>query len=278
MLMWTHCTDIFSEHQQTVESLAKKQVSQRKLAVRYFSLMVDLQKEQRPQNKRQMSSSRTEWLLHASLYSFFCLLCWVTLGRRPLREIQEELGRLFYSDAFNRAMRNRTDEASDDNGSAADPEEATRTRAFRQRTSPRPSSLSSVLNQRSPLMVSLLPSPKERSPHLFSGRCSPSQVQHDEALMEQLDLQLDQQLDAGSFGILGKPLDELNRSSLLDQNNLRGDDDEDDEGDTDDKNDAADPPGVQVQGNDGSFRGSSGRVSTDSEASVEQTHRTLQLL
>lgn len=36
-------------------------------------------------------------------------MAWVTFGRKDLRDIQEEVGRLLYSDTFNTAVRNRTD-------------------------------------------------------------------------------------------------------------------------------------------------------------------------
>lgn len=57
-------------------------------------------------------------------------------------------------------------------------------------------SLSRVVNQRSPLMASLLPSPKERSPHLFlggrAGRHSPEPAElcDTKALTEELNQQL----------------------------------------------------------------------------------------
>ena len=56
--------------------------------------------------------------------------------------------------------------------------------------------LSSIVNQRSPLMMSLLPSPKERSPHLFlgnqAGGQSPLQAGpcDTKVLMEELNQQL----------------------------------------------------------------------------------------
>ena len=43
------------------------------------------------------------------MYSFFCYVAWVTFGRKDLRDIQEEVGRLLYSDTFNTAMKNRAD-------------------------------------------------------------------------------------------------------------------------------------------------------------------------
>lgn len=36
-------------------------------------------------------------------------MAWVTFGRKDLRDIQEEVGRLLYSDTFNTAVRNTTD-------------------------------------------------------------------------------------------------------------------------------------------------------------------------
>lgn len=36
-------------------------------------------------------------------------MAWVTFGRKDLRDIQEEVGRLLYSDTFNLAVRNSTD-------------------------------------------------------------------------------------------------------------------------------------------------------------------------
>lgn len=67
---------------------------------------------------------------------------------------------------------------------------------FFPRKSQRRPGLSSVVNERSPLMVSLLPSPKELSPHLFLGgparRQSPLQAELSDtkALMEELNQQL----------------------------------------------------------------------------------------
>lgn len=36
-------------------------------------------------------------------------MAWVTFGRRDLKDIQEEVGRLLYSDSFNMAVKNMTD-------------------------------------------------------------------------------------------------------------------------------------------------------------------------
>ena len=44
------------------------------------------------------------------LYSFFCYVAWVTFGRRDLRGIQQEVGRLLRSDTFNPARRTRQED------------------------------------------------------------------------------------------------------------------------------------------------------------------------
>ncbi|KAG8005347.1 Protein phosphatase 1 regulatory subunit 36 [Nibea albiflora] len=161
-----------------------------------------------------------------TLIIFFCYVAWVTFGRKDLRDIQEEVGRLLYSDTFNTAVRNRTDVDSGVtfatvNGSVetgeADPQETGCNSTFRHRLSQRCPALSSIVNQRSPLLVSLLPSPKERSAHLFSGgqakMRSPLQAEHcdTKALMEELN----QQLASVSFGILGRPLTQFRHSTLI---------------------------------------------------------------
>uniref|UniRef100_A0A7N8WQU4 Protein phosphatase 1 regulatory subunit 36 n=2 Tax=Mastacembelus armatus TaxID=205130 RepID=A0A7N8WQU4_9TELE len=221
--------DLIPQHQLKAEPLAKKEIAKRKLAVCYFTLVMHLEIEQhqhRPYHKGQMSSNSTEWLLHASLYSFFCYVAWVTFGRKDLRDIQDEVGRLLYSDTFNTAVGNRTDGDSEltstvSNGSLkmgdADPKEIKCSGTFKQRMPQRRLTLNNILNQRSPLMVTLFPTPKERSSYLFLGiqakRQSSLQAEHcdTEALTEQLN----QQLARARFGILGKSWRQFSCDALI---------------------------------------------------------------
>ncbi|TMS18104.1 Protein phosphatase 1 regulatory subunit 36 [Larimichthys crocea] len=233
--------DIVSEQRMMAKALAKKEIAQKKLAVCYFSLIMELEIERHQHsahNKGHVSDS-TEWLLRACLYSFFCYVAWVTFGRKDLSDIQEEVGRLLYSDTFNTAVRNRTDVDSGVtfttiNGSVktreAEPKETGCNGTFRHRLSQRRPALSSIVNQRSPLLVSLLPSPKERSAHLFGGSQakmqSPLQAKHCDAkaLMEELN----QQLASVSFGILGRPLTQFRHSTLIPYGQPKNNRDEDD--------------------------------------------------
>nr|XP_020453191.1 protein phosphatase 1 regulatory subunit 36 [Monopterus albus] len=232
---------IITVHQKLAEALARQEIAKKKLAICYFSLFMDLemkQNEHTSQHKGQMLSHSAEWLLHACLYSFFCCVAWVTFDRKNLRDIQEEVGRLLYSDTFNTAVRNGTNgspamTSTILNGSLnteeADPKETGCKSTFKKRMFQRHPTFNSVVNQRSPLMVSLLPSPKERSPHLFHGsqdrRLSPWQAVHcdNKVLMEQIN----QQLASVSIGILGKPLKQFSCSTLIahgeQKNNRDGD-------------------------------------------------------
>ncbi|KAF3707254.1 Protein phosphatase 1 regulatory subunit 36 [Channa argus] len=219
--------DTVTEHQM-VETLAKKEIAKKKLAVCYFSLLfMDLEIKQgqhKPYYKSQILPSSTEWLLDGCLYSFFCYVAWVTFGRKDLRDIQEEVGHLMYSDTFNMAVTSDGDSRTTStavNSSLKpeedDPKETGYNGKFTHRTSQRHPALSSIANQRSPLMVSLFPSPKERSPHLFLGsrarRQSPLQAEHcdTKALTEQLN----QQLASVSFGILGQSLKQFSYTTLI---------------------------------------------------------------
>ncbi|XP_020562928.1 protein phosphatase 1 regulatory subunit 36 isoform X1 [Oryzias latipes] len=195
---------IASKQQKNKQTWPKLQRAQRKLAVSYFSLMTGLQTEKHQQHPRITCFNKTESLLHASLYSFLCCVAWVAFRRTHMKVIQHEVGRLLYSDTFNAAMKERMNEES--KGTSAVGSASQRTMV----------DLSQVASQRSPLMICLLPSPKDRSPHLFAGIRGRSQglpwasVCSSRALIEQSK----QQPAPSSSSIIGKPLSQFCRSSL----------------------------------------------------------------
>ncbi|KAM4631480.1 protein phosphatase 1 regulatory subunit 36 [Polymixia lowei] len=244
-----------TEQQVTLESLAKVELAQKKLAVCYSSLIMGVGIEQHHHmacGKSRMSSSHRDRQLYECLYSFSCYVAWVTFDRTDLRCIEEEVGSLLRSDAFNPALRDRTGTLAPD-GSAKD-----RLSTLRQRRSQRRPGLSSIVTQRTPVMVSMLPSPKEQSPHLFDGgrprRQTPPQAKlcDTAALTEELN----QQLANVSIGILGKPLREFSYTTLTPSGAKKQDSDEGDkEGNEDDDDDTDDDPGAHVPSSKASFRG-----------------------
>ncbi|XP_054620633.1 protein phosphatase 1 regulatory subunit 36 isoform X2 [Dunckerocampus dactyliophorus] len=230
--------EINTDHQKMAKTLAKKEIAQKILAVHYFGMIMDTDMARHTQHshtayhKGRIAGNRNEWLLHACLYSFFCCVAWVAFGRRHMTSIQEEVGRLLYSDTFNMAVRKKTEDASsfaNDGSAIVDGTKSERSACYQRMFQRRPG-LSNVFNQRSPLMVCLLPTPKEQSPHLFSGRRAArlSPVQTENYDNEVLTEEVHQQLASVRFGIMGRPLNEFNPSTLLcngeEENNIDLDD------------------------------------------------------
>ncbi|XP_028820046.1 protein phosphatase 1 regulatory subunit 36 isoform X1 [Denticeps clupeoides] len=184
-----------------------------------------------------VSSTYKGRYLYECLYSFFCYVAWVTFERKDLKAIQMEVGRLFFSDMFNPAL--MADGVKDHQSEPTD--SATR---FRIRNGPfrriclygdavpysprlswllssrrlqRRPNLSQILSQRSTVMVSLLPSPRENAPHLFQRIPSRSRVpvkqQPEQALVDQVN----EELATLRFGILGKPLNQFSHTGLVPQ-------------------------------------------------------------
>ncbi|KAK1805156.1 hypothetical protein P4O66_019511 [Electrophorus voltai] len=158
-----------------------------------------------------------------------------------LKGIQAEIGHLFRSDLFNPALRaqGKEPEGEQEELQTTQKEGQSETKGPRQavlnnRKSQRGPALSSIVTQRSPIMVSLLPSPREKAPHLFqtffSHKQQPATLSDSEALMEELR----QQLASLNFGILGKPLSQFSYTTLVphgDKNEVEEEGDEDSSGD-----------------------------------------------
>ncbi|TRY93728.1 hypothetical protein DNTS_028761 [Danionella cerebrum] len=140
---------------------------------------------------------------NTSLDSFCGYVVWVTFERRDLKAIQTEIGRLFRSDTFNPTLR-----CFDESESQSEVETALNRR--------RPA-LSRVLNQRSPLIMSLLPSPQEEASHLFEGFKVQKKCSRDGTADDRDTQELAMKVQELSFGILGKPLSEFSSRTLKPQ-------------------------------------------------------------
>ncbi|KAL0962472.1 hypothetical protein UPYG_G00340450 [Umbra pygmaea] len=231
----------FSEKKVMAETLAKVDLAQKQLAFCYSSLVLGLDLSEYHHmacGRNRVSSTYKDRKLYECLYSFFCYVAWVTFGRKDLRGIQEEVGRLLSSDTFNPALRTRVEDVEDnlaqDTSSKegqTEPKEPTQSHnAPEKRKSKQRPALCTTLTQRSPLMVSLLPHPVEEAPHLFRRNIprKQSQVKCDpEPLMEELK----KQLASFSFGILGKPLSQFSSTTLIPQGPENDEDDDDDDTD-----------------------------------------------
>uniref|UniRef100_A0A3B1JTU4 Protein phosphatase 1 regulatory subunit 36 n=1 Tax=Astyanax mexicanus TaxID=7994 RepID=A0A3B1JTU4_ASTMX len=184
---------------------------------------------------RRVSAVCRDRQLFECLYSFFSYVAWVTFGRKDLNEIQTEIGHLFRSDTFNPVQRDEEEESEEEEedmfqieGLSEPKQQST---APAKRSSQRRPAWSSILTQCSPLIVSLLPSPKDQAPHLFKRSCyqkqQPARLRKPGDLMEELN----QQLASLSFGILGKPLSQFSYTTLMPAK------DEGEDGDNEDSHD-----------------------------------------
>uniref|UniRef100_A0AAV2K0W7 Protein phosphatase 1 regulatory subunit 36 n=1 Tax=Knipowitschia caucasica TaxID=637954 RepID=A0AAV2K0W7_KNICA len=214
--------DLVAELRMKRRSSAKTALALKQLAVCYFSLILDAGTHHK-QHKGRSHLDQTEWLLEGVLYSFFCYVSWVTFGRKDLKHIQDEIGRILYSDNFSAAVNCREDVHSRRSSAVSTPAQATPTETTPTDTTKLRRSRFSVrrvVNGRSPLMMSLLPLPREQSPLLLRGRRDdPEPLFVTPA--DDVD-KLREELSRMSVGILGRPLQQLDGVTLIHKDHIHG--------------------------------------------------------
>ncbi|XP_076865198.1 protein phosphatase 1 regulatory subunit 36 isoform X1 [Brachyhypopomus gauderio] len=246
-----------TERQVVAETNAKVELAKKHLGLCYSALVLGLgfsQQHHMAGGRSRVSSTYRDRHLYECLYSFFCYVAWVTFGRQDLKGIQAEIGYLFRSDAFNPALRAQ---GAEPEGEEEEPvttqkegQSECRQAVTHNRKSQRWPALSGIVTRRSPVMVSFLPSPQEKAPHLFqtsfSHKQQPVELVDSEILMEDLR----QQLASFNFGILGKPLSEFSYTTLI----LHGAKNEGEEGDDEDS--GGDDSEGESEGHETQVRGS----------------------
>ncbi|XP_055956865.1 protein phosphatase 1 regulatory subunit 36 [Patella vulgata] len=132
----------------------------------------------------RVSSTYQDRSMFESFYNFCTFVVWITFRRRDFEIVKKEIGRMLRSDTFNPAIRVKY--------AQEEPKEATQPTAKKdveeikkenseiklspaeyRRLHPKRPAIKSIVNQRSPAIVSLLPSPKEEAHWLFK-RATPS--------------------------------------------------------------------------------------------------------
>ncbi|XP_043077631.1 protein phosphatase 1 regulatory subunit 36 [Puntigrus tetrazona] len=206
---------------------AKLELAQKQLAVCYFRLQLKLLPHQHQISDRiRMSLNASidrDMQLNECLHSFYSYAAWVTFERRGLKAVRTEIGRLFGSNMFSPAL-NESKEGQKDQESSQKSQSKflnSRQTSLNNWKSSRLPPLNKIITQRSPLMISLMPTPQEKAPHLFErsrGPKVPSTEDRDsEAVMEAVKKQLEERLKSLSFGILGKPLSQFSSETLKPQ-------------------------------------------------------------
>ncbi|KAK2873125.1 hypothetical protein Q8A67_023022 [Cirrhinus molitorella] len=207
-----------------MQMTAKLELAQRQLAVCYFRLQMKLLPHQQQISDRvRMSLNASidrDMQLNECLLRFYSYAVWVTFERRGLRGIRMETGWLFGSNMFNPTL-NESKKGSKVQESLQMSQSKvlnSRQTSLNNRKSNSLPPLNKIINQHSPLMVSLLPTPQEMASHLFGrfrGPKPPSTEHRDsETVIEGLREQLKEQLKSLSFGILGRPLSLFSSETL----------------------------------------------------------------
>ncbi|XP_053545032.1 protein phosphatase 1 regulatory subunit 36 [Bombina bombina] len=163
--------------------------------------------------KSKASATKTDRRFYECLYSFCVFLAWVVFRRRELHVIQEEVGRLFRSNAFNPDLSLRDALQTPGRNLLVEKEKTKKTATYadsRKGHLKRPA-IQSIVTQRSPVLISLIPSSKDKSQYLFEQhQLHPSNSSE----LVQNWSELTPALDTPRIGILGEPLNHFQPRTL----------------------------------------------------------------
>lgn len=128
--------------------------------------------------QRRSSNSHSDMILYEEIYEFLTFFVWVTFGRRSYKLIFIEISNMLRSQTFNPAnqrvyqkafdhaemMKGRIDSSDEDDDKDQSDDSG---KSFRL---PKRPPIASIVNQRSNVLTTLLPSTKERSSHLYGKK------------------------------------------------------------------------------------------------------------
>ncbi|KAH0620309.1 hypothetical protein JD844_020533, partial [Phrynosoma platyrhinos] len=161
--------------------------------------------------KRKISTSQRDRDFFECLYNFAAYVAFVTFRQKNLKEIQREVGRLLRSNIFNPALRERSKEFIKTDVTK---EVKKVTFTYHKSKEARQPAIRSVMDQRSPVLSTLLPMAKDSAQYLFqdhylhSGKTAPSYTP--EELPE-----LSSIVSASKIGIIGSPRNKFVPHTLL---------------------------------------------------------------
>ncbi|XP_062589006.1 protein phosphatase 1 regulatory subunit 36-like isoform X1 [Saccostrea cucullata] len=173
----------------------------------------------------RVSSTLKDRSMFETLYSFCAYFVWIAFKKKEYENIRKEVGRLLRSDTFNPAIRvkNAPDEKDlKDKKDKENKEEKKLTPAEYRRLHPKRPAIKSIIHQRSPAIVAVLPSPKEEAHWLFKMRNAlpPSELEkigrgeeeEEEEVLEENQIYLNKK--SIKIGIIGEPLAMFNLQTL----------------------------------------------------------------
>ncbi|XP_069590137.1 protein phosphatase 1 regulatory subunit 36 [Ranitomeya imitator] len=149
--------------------------------------------------KGRASSTLRDRRFFECLYSYCIQVVWVVFRRKKLEAIQEEVGRILRTEHFNPALR-VTDFMPGRNLSGSKKKKMA-TYANDRKAHAKRQPIKKVITQRSPVLSSLIPTPKERSQYLFQQHELHPKVSDHLDIEEPLDYKI-----PACIGIIGEPL------------------------------------------------------------------------
>jgi len=194
-------------------AIGKQTAAQKLLAAKYCTLILGLGIQEQHHmacGKHRSSYTRKDRSLYETLYTFSSFAVWICFRRKDYEMITQEIGRQFRSDSFNPAGRpivNNDFKLASDLTKQEDPDFNLAPYSVRQRKK-RPA-IQSIINQRSPVLVSLLPTSTEASPWLLDRRkgllMALGEMDKQEEVIPTLPLKI---------GIIGEPISGFNPINL----------------------------------------------------------------
>ncbi|KAL1790613.1 phosphatase 1 regulatory subunit 36 [Sigmodon hispidus] len=188
--------------------MSKLEDAQKYLAQKYCFLVLGVgmaDKHHMNCGKDKISDTQKDWKFFESFYTFCTCIAWIVFRRQYLREIEEEVGRLFRTNMFNIPRRKREDEES-----GGEKKRMTLVQ-FRKMMAKRPA-IKKAVDMRSPVLSTLLPSLREKAQNIVekkyvAGIKLPPRMQKDTASLDSVTMPV--------VGILGEPRHLFNPHTLL---------------------------------------------------------------
>ncbi|XP_074813290.1 protein phosphatase 1 regulatory subunit 36 isoform X3 [Natator depressus] len=152
------------------ETLAKLAGTKKHLAKVYCILILGLgmaEQHHMACGKRKTSSTQKDREFFECFYNFCTYVAWVVFRRKYFQEIQEEVGRLLRSDIFNPALREKNSPDLQKTDVSADQRKVIF--PYHRSIYARRPAIKSVVGQRSPVLSTLLPLPKDNAEYLFQN-------------------------------------------------------------------------------------------------------------
>ncbi|XP_071490864.1 protein phosphatase 1 regulatory subunit 36-like [Diadema antillarum] len=210
-----------AEQEAMAEITERMDVAKRHLAQSYCILILGLGLQEHHHmgsgNKRQ-SSTYKDREIYETLYKFCVYLVWLVFRRKDHDLINKELGRVLRSDVFNPALRIKNSPEEDNEND----EELARdmftftpsiTPAERRRINRDRPSITSIVKTRSPVLKSVLPTPKEANEWLF-GKLTLDSSGNQSVPAESLQPRGKPAFFKKNIGIIGEPLNQFNPQTL----------------------------------------------------------------